>query len=61
MKKLYIIKDPKICNDFNCEYQEILFKTEKTLKGLKEANKKLKELQKKFNEPLKIEIANEKL
>jgi hypothetical protein len=56
MKKKYIIKEPLNCNLHGCDFQKTLFETEKTFQGLKLAYKKLYELQKKYNEKLKIEI-----
>lgn len=54
--KKYIIKEPINCNLYGCDHQKILFEIEKNYNGLKIAYKKLKELQKNYLEPLKIEI-----
>ena len=56
MSKKYIIKEPLNCYIFGCDQQKILFESDKNLQGLKKAYKKLKELQKNYLEPLKIEI-----
>jgi hypothetical protein len=56
MKKKYIIKEPLNCSKLGCDFQKVLFESEKNLAGLKLAYKKLKELQKNYNDQLKIEI-----